>query len=73
MATGVTAILDQLILYDVNVTGKEIGCGAYGRVFEVDYAGTLCAAKEIHEVLLHFAEGNDFQKLRDDFLNECHI
>ena len=29
--------LGSLILHRVNVTGKEIGHGAYGRVFEVDY------------------------------------
>ena len=36
----------SLILHGVNPTGKEIGRGSYGRVFEVDYEGTLCAAKE---------------------------
>ena len=39
-------IATNLILYDMNPTGKEIGRGAYGRVFEVDYQGTLCAAKD---------------------------
>jgi len=37
----------DLTLYDVNPTGKEIGRGAYGRAFEVDYQGILCAAKEV--------------------------
>ena len=38
----------SLILHhdQINPTGKEIGRGAYGRVFEVKYEGTLCAAKD---------------------------
>ena len=38
----------SLILHGaINPTGKEIDRGGYGRVFEVNYEGTLCAAKEI--------------------------
>ena len=65
--------LGSLILYRVNVTGKEIGGGAYGRVFEVDYEGTLCAAKEVHALLLQHAQENDLRKIIEDFLNECQI
>ena len=66
--------LGSLILHQVNVTaGKEIGRGAYGRVFEVDYEGTLCAAKEVHPLLLQYAQGSDLQKIIEDFLNECQI
>ena len=62
-----------IVLHRVNVTGKEIGRGAYGRVFEVDYEGTLCAAKEVHALLLQHAQGNDLRKIIEDFLNECQI
>jgi len=55
----------------VKWTGKELGNGAYGRVFEVDYEGTLCAAKEIHKSLLEHASDNDLRKLKRDFLAEC--
>ena len=48
MTSSVPAYLNSLILHGVNPTGKEIGRGAYGRVLEVDYEGTLCAAKEVH-------------------------
>ena len=64
---------DSLTLLGVNPTGKEIGRGAYGRVFEIDYEGTLCAAKEVHAILLKYAQGNDLQKIKDDFLSECQI
>ena len=63
----------SLILHGVIPTGKEIGRGAYGRVFEVDYEGTICAAKEVHALLLQYAQGNDLQKIKDDFLSECLI
>ena len=63
----------SLILHRVNPTEKEIGRGAYGRVFEVDYEGTLCAAKEVHALLLQYAQGDNLRKIIDDFLNECQI
>ena len=73
MTSSVPAYLNSLILHGVNPTGKEIGRGAYGRVFEVDYEGTLCAAKEVHTLLLQYAQGGDLQKIKDDFLSECQI
>jgi len=63
----------DLILYDVNPTGKEFGRGAYGRVFEVDYQGTLCAAKEVHSILLEWSQGEGRNKITSDFLSECQI
>ena len=44
-----TSTVSSLLILDihrVNPTGKEIGHGAYGRVFEFNYEGTLCTAKE---------------------------
>ena len=63
----------SLVLYGVHPTGKEIGIGAYGRVFEVDYEGTPCAAKEVHALLLQYARGGALQKIKEDFLRECEI
>jgi len=63
----------ELIVHGVRPTGKEIGRGAYGRVFEVDYGGTLCAAKEVHSLLLEYARGDDLQRIKDDFLAECRV
>ena len=64
---------NYFILHGVIPTGEEIGRGAYGRVFEVDYEGTLCAAKEIHELLLQHAQGDALQKIKDDFIHESQI
>ena len=54
-------------------TGVELGKGSYGKVYEVDYSGKLCAAKEIHSLLLELATGEGAAKLKDDFLRECQL
>ena len=51
----------------------EIGRGAYGRVFEVEYENTLCAAKEVHSMLLEFARGKELERIKEKFIHECHI
>ena len=57
-------------------TKKEIGRGAYGRVFEVEYRKTLCAAKEVHEILLTAGcsqQEGTLSTIKSNFLRECHI
>ena len=65
----------HLVLPEVKSTGKEIGRGAYGRVFEVKYGTSLCAAKEVHPILLEYAQDDQraLQNIKDSFFNECHI
>ena len=60
-----------LILKGVKETGEEFGVGAYGRVFAVDYYGTVCAAKEVHSILISGVGVEEFQRTRDNFLREC--
>lgn len=43
--------LRSLVLRNVTLTGRTIGCGSYGSVEEVAISGALCAAKKIHEFL----------------------
>ena len=63
-----------IINHGVESTGKEIGRGAYGRVFEVTFEGTPCAAKEIHILLQQHAQtGEELQKLTEDFTHECQV
>ena len=64
---------NSLIISGVKPTGKVIGHGAYGRVFEVEYGETICAAKEVHSVLLQFANIDELQVIKDNFINECRI
>ena len=59
-------VIKHLIITGVKFTDSELGRGAYGRVFTVDYYnGITCAAKEINSSLLEFADD------RQDFLQEC--
>ena len=55
----------------VESTGKVIGKGAYGKVIEVRVHGTLCAAKEIHSILIENVTVNEFETTKASFLNEC--
>ena len=52
--------------------GQELGNGCYGRVYTIEYRGSLCAAKEIHHLLLQNIESEKLQKLKNDFLKECY-
>ena len=54
-------------------TGVELGIGSYGKVFEVEYSGKLCATKEIHSLVLELATGERAAKLQDNFLRECNL
>ena len=39
----------------------------------MDYSGKLCAAKEVHSLLLQLATKEGAAKLKDDFLRECYL
>ena len=60
--------LTQLQLVNVTSTGKVIGSGAYGQVIEVYVHGTLCAAKEIHPILIRH---DDTEHVKRSFQAEC--
>ena len=53
--------------------GEEVGRGAYGKVFEVEYEKIRYAAKEVHPLLLELAQGKALENIKGDFLRECHI
>jgi len=62
--------LKHLYLSGVKPTGNTIGSGAYGRVFEVEFCGTLYAAKQIHSVLIE--EWNEgIERMKTMFITEC--
>ena len=63
--------LQRLKLTNVRTTGREIGRGAYGRVFEVHVCGTPCAAKEVHATLIDNVSAGDFEAVKQTFLTEC--
>ena len=61
----------SLLVSGVKETGVEIGVGAYGRVFEVEYCGTTCAAKEVHSILLRDTSPSGSLRVKENFLREC--
>ena len=53
--------------------GKELGRGAYGRVFKAKYRGSVCAAKEVHSILIQLTQmaPEERRRLRESFQREC--
>ena len=50
---------------------KELGRGAYGKVYEVKYCQTVCAAKEIHSILIEDVWETERRLTIESFLREC--
>ena len=63
--------LQHLYLTGVRPNGKDIGAGAYGKVFEVECFGTVFAAKEIHNILVQGVCQEEFEATKKAFLVEC--
>ena len=58
-------------LQEVEDSGEEIGRGAYGLVKKVSLHGTICAAKDIHAILVKYANDKEFERIKKSFLEEC--
>ena len=63
--------LKDLYLTGIWPNGINIGVGAYGRVYEVEYCGTICAAKEIHPILLEGVRREETEAVKEAFVSEC--
>ena len=63
--------LQDLYLTGVRPNGNDIGVGAYGKVFEVEYCGDVYAAKEIHSILVQGVRREEFEATKKAFLTEC--
>ena len=64
-------VVKHSVITGVKFTNRELGQGAYGRVFVVDYNGVTCAAKEIHHILIESATAEQRSRIKQDFLREC--
>ena len=60
-----------LVIENVVFTGVRLGIGADATVFEVDWNGTRCAAKRLHEILLEDQSAGGVAKLLSNFEAEC--
>ena len=63
--------LNKLQLRKVTSTDEVIGKGSYGRVIKVYVHRTLCAAKEIHPLLVENASSRELGAIRKSFYEEC--
>ena len=68
----VSALLKDVTIEGVVPIDKELGRGAYGRVFTVKYCGLVCAAKEIHPILIEGVSPAEKKTIIDNFIRECH-
>ena len=71
----ITQQLEGLTISSCNIqsVGEEIGRGAYGKVYTVKYCGLICAAKEIHSILVGDDVGQEEgRRVKEGFLRECH-
>ena len=59
-----------LLIDGVKPTGKILGKGAYGKVIEVTWNGTVCAAKQVHEVFLDEVSPAEKARVVRDFQRE---
>ena len=64
--------LKDLTLEDIIPQNKELGRGAYGKVFTVDFLGLPCAAKEIHSLLIDGVSPEEKKAIKDGFIRECY-
>lgn len=48
---GISDMLQDLLLSDVEVSGCELGVGSYSSVLELTYKGMRCAGKRLHRTL----------------------
>ena len=65
-------LLKPVTLSKVDLDGRELGRGAYGKVFTVRYGGQIYAAKEIHSILVEEVGEDQRLAIKKQFLRECH-
>ena len=70
----ITKELKDITISEIKIesVGEEIGRGAYGKVFTVKYCGWICAAKEVHSILLEGVSQQDRQSIKEGFIRECY-
>ena len=66
-----TSTFRGLVIENVLFTDAKLGSGSDATVFEVDWNGTLCAAKRLHEILLEDQSAGGVAKLISNFEAEC--
>ena len=65
------SIQDFVLKGVTSVNRKELGRGAYGKVYAVKYCQTVCAAKEIHSILIEDVGETERRRTMESFFGEC--
>ena len=63
--------MKDVTLKEVIQLNDQLGHGSYGNVFTVKYDGVVCAAKEIHTILIENVSSEEQNRIKDDFTQEC--
>jgi len=71
MASGDDDFQGLVLNKVTKLDSKELGRGAYGRVYAVKYCGAICAAKEIHSILIEDVGDVEVRRTVDSFMREC--
>ena len=62
---------NSLKVTGVQLTGKKLGKGSDAVVKEANWLGTLCAAKELHDILLEDESPGGAKRFIENFEREC--
>ena len=63
--------LSPLKIYDVRRRDRKLGAGSFGIVFEVEWNGTTCAAKFMHDIFKEILSAEEKQAFITTFEKEC--
>ena len=66
-----TSTFRGLVIENVLLTDAKLGSSSDATVFEVDWNGTVCAAKRLHDILLEDQLAGGVAKLIGNFEAEC--
>ena len=61
----------SLEITGIQLTGKILGKGSDATIKEINWVGTLCAAKQLHEILLEDDSPGGAKRFVDNFEKEC--
>ena len=70
-STFSTSRYPGLLIANLVFTNTKLGRGADATVYQVEWNGTLCAAKRLHEILLEDESPGGTEKLLSNFEAEC--
>ena len=71
MALALAQPCAPLKIYDLRRTDRKLGSGAFGTVYEVEWNGTACAAKFMHDIFKEILSEEEKQAFITAFEKEC--